>query len=96
MKRMQSYKLHQVVAVIACTFAIVLFIHYGPPRFWGDFTGMTEGEVRGHLGEPFRDSRERQGDEETEYTLGWYQGFEQGLFLKFQDGMVVSQDRISR
>ena len=39
MKRMQSYKLHQVVAVIACTFAIVLFIHYGPPRFWGDFRG---------------------------------------------------------
>jgi hypothetical protein len=71
-----------------------LFVHYGPPRFWGNFTGMSEGEVRQRLGQPFRDSRHN--NNEREYTLGWYQGFEVGLFLEFRDGVVISQERVNR
>lgn len=57
---------------------------------------MTDRDVRDQLGEPFRDSRDNNNKVGNEYTLGWYQGFEVGLFLEFKDGVVVSQERISR
>ncbi len=87
-----------------CSIALVLlimvgalsFVHYGPPRFWGDFTGMPEAAVREKLGPPFRDSRTQRNNAVEEYTLGWYQGFEVGMFLTFKDGVVVSQERVSR
>lgn len=86
----------ELLAGVAVLAGVVLFIHYGPPRFWRDFEGMSEAEVRERLGEPFRDSRSRPGDDTDEFTLGWYQGFEVGLFLTFRDNVVVSQERITR
>lgn len=85
-----------IAAVVAVLFGIVLFNHYGPPRFWGDFTGMTEAAVRERLGEPFRDSRHNEDEEANEYRLGWQQVFSVCLFLEFKDGVVVSQERVSR
>ena len=74
----------------------VLFVHYRRPRYWGNLTGRTEAEVHDQVGEPFRDSRNGANNDQAEYTLGWYQGFEVGLFLTFKDGVVVSQERITR
>lgn len=89
---MRASHFFAVVAVIA---ALVLYGHFGPPRFWGDFTGMTEAEARAHLGEPFRDNRVDDGGDVESFRLGW-RYFETGLFLKFEDGIVVSQERIGR
>jgi hypothetical protein len=84
------------VAVLAIIFGIVQLVHYGPPRFWSDFSGVTEAEARARLGEPFRDSRKDGDGNAKHFTLGWYQGFEQGFFLEFRDGVVVSKKRHSR
>ena len=89
-------KLRDLAIVLMILVGAVLFVHFGPPRFWGNFSGRTEAEVRERLGEPFRDSRDDIDNETKEYTLGWYQGFEVGLFLKFKEGVVVSQERVSR
>ena len=86
----------QVAAVLIVIVGIVEFVHFGPPRFWADFTGMSEATAREKLGEPLYDSRGNKEDEPVEYTLGWYQGFEVSLFLTFRDGVVVSQKRMSR
>jgi hypothetical protein len=89
-------KLINVAIVLLIMIAIVLFIHYGPPRFWGDFTGMSEAACREKLGQPFRDSRVDEDKQAQEFTIGWYQGCQVGLFLTFKDGVVVSQERVSR
>ncbi len=86
----------RLVAGLTVLMGMTLFIHYGPPRFWRDFEGMSEAEVRERLGVPFRDSRGHEGNDADEYTLGWYQGFEVGLFLNFKQDVVVSQERITR
>lgn len=86
----------EVIAVVAFIAGIVVCAGYGHPRFWGDFTGMTEAEARTRLGQPFRDTR-RDGDGDPQrYRLGWQQGLETGLFLEFENGVVVSQERIGR
>jgi hypothetical protein len=89
-------KLRQIAVVLAITAGIVSFVHYGPPKFWHDFKGMSEATVREKLGQPFYDNRVEKAGEVAEYTLGWHQGFEIGLFLTFRDGIVVSQKRVSR
>jgi hypothetical protein len=89
-------RLRDVAIVLAIIVGIVQFVHYGPPRFWGDFTGMTEAKVRQQLAEPFRDNRDNKDKDVQDFTLGWYQGFQVGLFLEFEDGVVISQKRISR
>ena len=91
MKRLRDF-----ATVVMILSGAVLFVHFGRPRYWGDFTGRTEAEVSEQLGEPFRDSRNGTVNDPEEYTLGWYQGFEVGLFLTFKDGVVVSQERITR
>ena len=88
--------LGSVALVVLLIIAAVLFVHHGPPRFWGDFTGMTEAQVIERLGQPFRDSRQAPDGNPEEYTLGWSQGFEQGFFLRFKKGVVVAQERYSR
>ena len=90
--RKQGIKLVQVAVVLL---GMMLFIEYGPPRFWGSFTGMSEAEVREKLGEPHRDG-DKDGDKETsEYILKWHAGFGSGLFLTFnENGTVVSQERV--
>jgi len=89
-------RLGEVALVLLLIIAAVLFVEHGPPRFWGDFTGMTEADVIERLGQPFRDSRQTPEGNPEEYTLGWHQGFQQGFFLKFKKGVVVSQERHTR
>ena len=89
-------RLRELAIVLVMIVGAVLFVHYGRPRYWGDFTGRSEAEVREQLGEPFRDSRDGTDNDPAKYTLGWYQGFEVGLFLTFKDGVVVSQELITR
>lgn len=89
-------RLPAILVFLAIVFGIVGLLHYHPPRFWDDFSGMTEPEVRVRLGEPFRDSRKDGEGSAEHFTLGWPQGFEQGLFLEFEGGVVVSKKRYSR
>ncbi len=76
--------------------SVVAYVRLGPPRFWKDFTGMTEAQARERLGDPFQDSRIANDGGDGIFTLGWYQGFEIGMFLEFENGVVVSQRRVSR
>jgi hypothetical protein len=88
-----------VVGFVIVWTCITLFLAFGPPWFWGDFTGMTEAEARKRLGEPFWDTRGRGGDRDgQEFKLGWiYIPFlEAGFFLDFKNGVVVSQGVYAR
>jgi hypothetical protein len=89
-------KLKKAVAIVLWI-AVFAIVFYGPPHLWGDFTGMTEAEVCDWLGEPFRDSRtEAPNANHQEYTLGWPYSLDQGLFLTFRNGIVISQERYSK
>ena len=70
------------VVVLAIVFVAVC---YGPPRFWDDFTGMTEALLKEKLGEPFRDDRQRGMGNANDFTLGWYQGFGIGFFSEVRE-----------
>ena len=89
-------QLRDLAITVACGAAMLFYCGHGSPRFWGDFTGMTEAEVRASLGEPFRDSRVDPGGDPHRYRLGWRVNRETGLFLEFEKGTVVSQKRVSR
>jgi hypothetical protein len=93
--RLKKQTIEAAVAAVMIV-GLGIYVGVGPPRFWGDFTGMSEDEVRERLGEPFRDSRHMGNDGPDEFTLGWYQGLEQGFFLTFKGGNVVAQNRYSR
>ncbi len=91
--RRELHKLGEYLVVAVVLVGVVGFVHFGPPRYWGSFIGMTNAEVRQHLGQPDFDDND---DNDNVETLGWHQGFQVGLFLDFQDGVVISQRRVSR
>ena len=92
-ERFTRKKLCEYAVVAALISGAGIFIGHGPPRFWRDFTGMNEAEVREQLGPPIRDSRDSEDNNARKYTLGWSQGPLTLFVLTFEDEVVVSQNR---
>lgn len=101
MKRLKGRHLKGTLVVILLIVGVIV-LYCGPPRFWGDFTGITEATAIKRLGTPMYDSRKvppRYNGELSDefpqggsFTLGWAHGAVR-LSLYFEDGMVTSQRR---
>ena len=101
MKRLKGKRLIYAVVAIFLMVGYILMC-YGPPRFWGDFTGVDEATVIRRLGTPIYDSRKDpptymgelsdEYEQGTPFTLGRGYGAMR-LGLHFQDSLVNDQSR---
>lgn len=93
---------HGVVPAFLCFVVILLVLSQfanGPGKFHENYQGMKEPEVVAKLGRPYFDTRRFQqaaGNQNGEYELIWSYGFERGLTLHFNNGIVVKQSNASR